>query len=236
MCCVIPPNSPDTTFAFLKTSNTEVFPWSTCPITVTIGALLFKFSALTSLIFSIFSSAFSSLIGLWPNSLTKYSAVSESIVWLIVTVTPIPKRCLIILLDCSAILLASSLIVITSGILTSLFIGLKLSLSSSLFKSLFSFCLALFNEAKLLPFPLKSSSLNARETVSLSSLLFVVPFPLLLSLLGTSPFNLLVALCSASFLRSKSELGDGAGLEKDGPLGTKGALPFGLSLDVFGLE
>ena len=45
-----------------------------------------------------------------------------------------------------------------------------------------------------------------------------------------------MALCSASFLRSKSELGDGAGLEKDGPLGAKGALPFGLSLDVLGLE
>ena len=27
--CVIPPNSPDTTFALLKTSNTEVLPWST---------------------------------------------------------------------------------------------------------------------------------------------------------------------------------------------------------------
>ena len=237
MCWVIPPNSPDTTFAFLKTSRTEVLPWSTCPITVTIGALLFKFSALTSFIFSIISSAFSSLIGLCPNSFTKYSAVSESMVWFMVTVTPIPNKCFIILLDCSAILFASSRIVTTSGILTSLLTGFKLSLSSSWFKSLFSFCFALFNEAKLLPFPVKSSSLSALDTVNFNSLLFEAPFPAFESLLGVvSPFNLLVALCSASFRLSKSELGEVVGLEKVLFLGTKGALPLGLSFDVFGLE
>ena len=79
---------------------------------------------LSSIILSIISSVFCSLKGICPNSLTRYSAVSSSIVWFIVTVRPIPSKCLIILLDCSAILFASSLIVITSGKFTSLFICL----------------------------------------------------------------------------------------------------------------
>ena len=44
-----------------------------------------------------------------------------------VTVTPISNKCLITLLDCSAILFASSLTVIASGILTSLLICFKFS-------------------------------------------------------------------------------------------------------------
>ena len=57
------------------------------------------------------------------------------------------------------------------------------------------------------------------------------------TLLGIdSPFNLLVALCSASFLLSKSELGEVFGLVNVLLLGTKGVLPLGLSFDVFGLE
>ena len=116
------------------------------------------------------------------------------------TVTPIPKRYLITLLDCSAILLASSLTVIASGIFTSLFIGLGFSLLSSLFKFFCSFSLALLTDAKLLSLA-SISSLNALETVNLVSLFFVPSLSFLLSL---SPFNLFVALCSASFLLSKS--------------------------------
>ena len=119
-------------------------------MTVTIGGLFFKFSDLDALIFFIISSAFSSLIGLCPNSLTKYSAVSAAKVWLIVTVTPIPNKNFITLLDCSAILFANSLTVIASGILISLLTGFKFSLFSSLFEFLSSFCLALLTEAKLL--------------------------------------------------------------------------------------
>ena len=77
-----------------------------------------------------------------------------------------------ILLDCSAILLANSLIVITSGILTSLFTGFKLSKISSFFNSLFSFCLALFNDAKLLPLNSKASSFKALDIVNFNSRLF----------------------------------------------------------------
>ena len=108
------------------------------------------------------------------------------------------------LLDCSAILLASSLIVITSGIFTSLLTGLRLSLLSSLFKILFSFCLALFNDAKLLDLVSISPSLRALDIVNFSSLLFP---PILFDLFSFgegSPFNRLVALCSASFLFSES--------------------------------
>ena len=202
MCWVIPPNSPETTFALLKTSKTEVLPWSTWPITVIIGGLFFKFSTLVALIFWIISSAFSSLIGLCPNSFTKYSAVSAANVWLMVTVTPIPNKNLITLLDCSAILLASSLTVIASGIFTSRLTGFKLSWASSLFKILFSFCLALLTEAKLLSLA-SISSLKALETVNFNSLFFGPDFSVFLSLLS-SPLSLFVALCSANFLRSKS--------------------------------
>ena len=62
--------------------------------------------------------------------------------------------------------------VITSGILISLLTGLKFSFVSSLFNNLFSFCFALFNEAKLLDLVPISSPLNALETVSFNSLLF----------------------------------------------------------------
>ena len=135
--------------------------------------------------------------------------------WLIVAVTPIDKRCFIRLLDCSAILFASSLIVITSGILISLFTGFKSSSSSFLFSSLFSFFFALFKEAKLLALNSISSSLSALDTVSFSSLLFEPIFPFW----ALSPFNLFVALCSASFLFSKSFAEDG--FEVTGSLGTK---------------
>ena len=196
MCCVIPPNSPDTTVALLNTSNTDVLPWSTWPITVTIGGRFFKFSDFVFLIFWTISSALVSLIGLCPNSLTRYSAVSEARVWLIVTVTPIPNKCLITLLDCSAILFASSLTVIASGIWTSLVIGLKFSFASSLFWSLFSLSLALFKEAKLLDF-FSISSLKALDKVNFNSLFFDPILPLE-SFVVLSPLGLLVALCSAS--------------------------------------
>ena len=211
MCWVIPPNSPDTTFALLKTSNTDVLPWSTCPITVTIGGLFFKFSDLDSLIFCIISSAFVSFIGLWPNSLTKYSAVSDARLWLIVTVTPIPSKCLIKLLDCSAILFAKSLTVIDSGIFTSLFTGLKFSWVSSFLRSLFSFCFALLREAKLLD-RVSIASLKALETVSFSSLFFGPVF-VFRSLDKNSPLTLLVALCSASLRFSKLLVIGAAGLK-----------------------
>ena len=123
-----------------------------------------------------------------------------------VTVTPIPNKCLIILLDCSAILFANSLIVINSGILIFLLIGCKISLFSSLLKILFSFNFALFNDAKLLDLVPISSSLNALDMVNFNSLLLPPNLFVLLSFVETSPLILFVARCSANFLFSKSEL------------------------------
>ena len=80
--------------------------------------------------------------------------------------------------------------------------GFKFSLLSSLFEFLSSFCLALFTEAKLLSL-VSISSLKALETVNLSSLFFG-PILDFFSLFSISPFNLFVALCSASFRLSKS--------------------------------
>ena len=94
----------------------------------------------------------------------------------------------------------------------SLFIGFKFSLLSSLFTFLSSFCLALFTDAKLLSL-VSISSLRALDTVSLSSLFFVPNF-VFLSLLSISPFNLFVALCSASLRLSKSLVVDGIFDEK----------------------
>ena len=99
---------------------------------------------------------------------------------------------------------------IASGIFTSLLIGFKLSLFSSLFAFLSSFCLALLTDAKLLSL-VSIWSLRARETVSFNSLFFVPDF--VFFSLSLSPFNLLVALCSASFRLSKS-LVIGCALEK----------------------
>jgi hypothetical protein len=109
------------------------------------------------------------------------------------------------LLDCSAILFASSRTVIASGILISLLIGFKFSLSSFLFKFFCSFSLALLTDAKLLSLA-SISSLKALETVNLVSLFFVPNLSFLPSL---SPLSLFVALCSASFLLSKSFVIDG---------------------------
>ena len=67
-----------------------------------------------------------------------------------------------------------------------------------------SFCLALFTDAKLLSL-VSISSLNALETVNLTSLFFVPSF-VFLSFSSSFPFNLFLALCSASFLLSKSPI------------------------------
>jgi len=101
-----------------------------------------------------------------------------------------------------------------SGIFISLFICFLFSLSSFLFAFLSSFCLALFTDAKLLSL-VSISSLNALETVNLTSLFFV-PIFVFLSLFSLSSFNLFVALCSANFLFSKSLVIDGVLLRKFG--------------------
>ena len=73
---------------------------------------------------------------------------------------------------------------------------------------LISFCLALLTDAKLLCFA-SISSLSALDTVNFNSLFFVPAFKVFLSLFSLSPLSRLVALCSASFLFSKSFVTEG---------------------------
>ena len=86
-------------------------------------------------------------------------------------------------------------------------------------KFLFSFCLALLTEAKLLSLA-SISSLRALETVNFNSLFLVPDFKVFLSLLSLSPLSFLVALCSANFLRSKSLVIGGDLGTNDGFVGT----------------
>ena len=76
---------------------------------------------------------------------------------------------------------------------------------SGFFNSRFSFNLALLSDAMLLDLEPISSSLSALDSVSLVSLLLVLSFLLFISLGAGSPLSLLVALCSANFLLSKSD-------------------------------
>ena len=202
ICWVIPPCSLDTTFVSLSESRREVFPWSTWPIIVTTGGLTltspFKFS------FTLLDSieGLSSIIGLWPNSLTIYSAVSLSILWFIVATTFILNKNFIISLDFSAIRLESSWIVICSGIFTSLITFLNSFFSSLSGLFFFSFNRALLTDAKLLCLISISSTFKALETVSLKSLLSIGVFNFnLLFPAGLFSFLIksLVACCSINF-------------------------------------
>ena len=132
-----------------------------------------------------------------------YSAVSESMVWLIVAITFILSRNFIISLDFSAILFDNSWIVICSGIFTSFITFLYSFFSSDSGPFFFSFSLALLTAAKLLCLISISSTLSALETVNLKSLLSigVLSFNLLFPV-GFSSFfiNAFVACCSTNFL------------------------------------
>ena len=202
----MPPCSPETTFVLLKASSKEVFPWSTCPIIVTIGGLGCRLDLSKLSFFSKFSFIACSKTGTWPNSLTIYSAVSLSIEWLIVAFTPIFKRNLIIFEDCSAILLDNSWIVICFGIFTSLITFLNsFFISSPGFRFFFSFNLALFTDAKLRCLISNSSTSIALDIVSLCSLLEGKALSKFFSLVFSFFFwagwiNLFVACCSANFL------------------------------------
>ena len=212
MCWVIPPCSPETTFESLRESSKDVFPWSTCPIIVTTGGLFFTSPSNFSFDLIVSIDGASSKIGLWPNSLTIYSAVSLSILWFIVATTFMLNKNLIISLDFSAILLESSWIVICSGIFTSLITFLN-SFFSSPSGFFFSFSLARLTDAKLLCLISISSTLSARETVNLKSRLSTGPFSFNLLLpAGLLSFLMksFVACCSMNFLAKffffKSEL------------------------------
>jgi len=88
MCWVMPPYSPSATFAERMASSSFVLPWSTCPITVTMGA---RRSTSSSLPFSssmTVSSYSETTLILQSNSAASSCAVSESICWFSVTIVP----------------------------------------------------------------------------------------------------------------------------------------------------
>ena len=82
---------------------------------------------------------------------------------------------------------------------------------------------------------LKLTVSRALETVNFNSLFFIPAFKVFLSLLSLSPLSLFVALCSASFLRSKSLVLDGDFVTNEGfknvPL-FNSEVVFGLKLPV----
>ena len=175
MCWVIPPASDAATFFALIASRMEVLPWSTWPIIVTTGGLLTKSKSL-----SVFPSSPNStsdsltLFGIWPSSITTSSAVSPSIVWLIVAITPSFIKTFTSSDDFSAILEDNSLTAIKSGIMISFFFfSFKSgeSFESTLVKVLsLAFSLARLTAANDLTFSL--SSFNAWEIVNLPCRLF----------------------------------------------------------------
>ena len=123
ICCVIPPASSLVTLEFLMKSNKEVFPWSTCPITVITGDLEVS-SSWYEILPMICSSTDSDLIAmpLCPNSSVTRIAVSWSIESFIVAATPRDIRAFTTSPPLIDIFLAKSPTRIVSGISISFFL------------------------------------------------------------------------------------------------------------------
>ena len=120
MCWVMPPASPLTTLVERMASSSEVLPWSTWPMTVTTGARgasAAGSSAASNTPSS--TSASATRLTVWPSSSAMSWAVSASITSLIVTIWPCFIRILMTSTARSAMRLASSWMVIASGIVTS---------------------------------------------------------------------------------------------------------------------
>ena len=98
MCCVMPPASPSATLVWRIVSKSEVFPWSTCPMTVTTGARGARAAVETAWPApgsgaardSSSSSSKDTTAASTPTSLAIWIAVSASSVWLTVAKMPRP--------------------------------------------------------------------------------------------------------------------------------------------------
>ena len=184
MCWVIPPASVDATFFCRIASSIDVLPWSTWPIIVTTGGLDTRSLSVSSFPPRPNSTSDSlTRFGVWPNSITKSSAVSPSIVSLIVLITPNFISIFIRVDDFSAILDANSPTPIRSGIMISFFF-LSLFSRTSLFSKLlrflnFAFSLARLTAARERTFSF--SSLRAWDIVSFPCLLFSKLFGILVN-------------------------------------------------------
>ncbi len=90
MCCVMPPASPDTTLALRIASSSDVLPWSTWPMMVTTGGrdTAFSMSISRSSNRPVSTSASETRFTVWPNSVTTSSAVSASMMSVILCICP----------------------------------------------------------------------------------------------------------------------------------------------------
>ncbi len=116
----MPPASPETTFALRIASSSEVLPWSTWPMIVTIGGRDCRSSALSSTVsITCSTSASETRTARWPNSSMISSAVSASMVWFMLTSMPIFIRAFTTSAARSAMRFASSDTTMVSGNCTS---------------------------------------------------------------------------------------------------------------------
>ena len=117
MCWVMPPASPETTLVLRIASSSEVLPWSTWPMMVTIGGRGCRLPSSSPEAWTITSSTSDSetRTTLWPNSSTMSAAVSGSMAWFCVAMMPFCIRVLTTAATRSAMRLASSCTVIASG-------------------------------------------------------------------------------------------------------------------------
>src|SRR5918995_4922938 len=97
MCWVMPPASPDWTFALRIRSRRLVLPWSTCPITVTTGGFSTRSSELSSGTTSAGAGSSTAPISTsTPSSSAMSSISSVERVWVSVFISPRPMRTLMI--------------------------------------------------------------------------------------------------------------------------------------------
>ena len=121
MCWVMPPASPSTTFALRMASRREVLPWSTWPMMVTTGGRGSRSSSVSGSSSWRPSSTSDSATRLtvWPSSSAMICAVSASITSVILWICPCFMSMRITSTARSDMRLASSAMVIVSGIVTS---------------------------------------------------------------------------------------------------------------------
>ena len=130
MCCVIPPASPAITLVLRMWSSSDVLPWSTCPMTVTIGARGTRsFSSSSSSLTASCTSALTYSV-LNPNSSATRLIVSASSLWLIDTMIPTLISVLMTCVTLMFIIVASSLTV-TNSVSFSILLSLRSARASS---------------------------------------------------------------------------------------------------------
>ena len=134
MCWVIPPASPAITLVLRIWSSNDVLPWSTCPMTVTIGARETRsFSSSTSSLTASCTSALTYSV-LKPNSSATRLIVSASKRWLIETIIPTDINVDITFVTGIFIIVANS-DTVTNSVNFNILLSLRSALASALRRS-----------------------------------------------------------------------------------------------------